>query len=193
MDHTQSQSGQGSDLWLEEHWLENQVRKRYPELVRPLMDAMESCSRVSPVRPVSQKGLAPLIAAATSDRAPLYGAATGMLGRLAEAHEAAREAVMSMATDSKWHVRFNAVLCVNERAPRSFAFTIIRIGLGDKSWRVREKAADWAFRCHFIALLPDLREARKQESNQSARACMDYSIEHLVRERSATSRKRLRV
>jgi HEAT repeat protein len=190
---TQSQGVQPSDLWLEEHWLETHVRKRYPELVRPLMDAMKTFSRVSRKRLVALDALTPLIAAATNDRAPLRDAATGMLGRLAEAHEAARQAMMNMATDANWQVRFNAVLCVNEQAPRSFSLTIIRQGLCDKSWRVREKAADWALRCHFIELLPDLREARKQESNQSARACMEYAIESLVRERTAGNRKRSRV
>ena len=193
MDHTQSQGGQHSELWLEEHWLENHVRKQHPELVRPLMDAMKTFSRASRERPVALTALAPLIAAATSDRAPLHDAATGMLGRLAEAHEAARQAMMNMTADSNWRVRFNAVLCVNERAPRPFSLTIIRSGLCDKSWRVREKAADWALRCHFVELLPDLREARKQEANQSARACMEYSIESLVRERTAANRKRARV
>ena len=68
----------------------------------------------------------------------------------------------------------------------------VRGGLADSSWRVREKASDWASRCGFVELLPELRKARLQERNESVRECLEYSISQLVREQSARNKKAMR-
>ena len=155
------------------------LRKRCPELEEPLLAAIDAFDAVQSGHKVSEARIVPLVAAASSERVPLYENATNLLGRLIPAHEIARRAVARMAKDSQAHVRFNAVLCIPESNPGLFGRDIVREALVDSSARVREKAADWASRCRMRDLLPDLRERLKAETNEKVRRGLAYSIEEL--------------
>jgi hypothetical protein len=162
-----------------EPWIDSYLRKRYPELERPLLDAVQAYDEMDSSAIVDPTRLKPLLDAASSARAPLYENATHLLGDLAVIHEAARHAVIEMASNSTAQVRFNAILCVDKAAPRSFALHVVRNGLTDGSARVREKAADWAYRCSLHELTPDLVTALQRESNANAKSCIGFALEKL--------------
>ena len=159
--------------------MDSYLRKRYPELERPLLAAIDAFDNIQAGGPSDGHHLQPLVDAASSDRVPLYENATTLLRRLALTQSNAREVISKMATDSRAHVRFNAVLCISETAPGSFGREIVSKALLDSSSRVREKAADWAVRCSMRDLLPDLREALKRESSTKVKQCLEYSLKAL--------------
>jgi hypothetical protein len=163
-----------------EPWIESYLRKRFPELELPLLNAVRAYDAVEADLGVDPTLLKPLLEAASNARVPLYENATELLGALAVNHEAARQAVIEMASNSKAQVRFNAILCVNESAPRSFALQIVRNRLYDNSARVREKAADWAYRCRLNELVPDLTVALEQESSANAKSCIRFALDGLA-------------
>jgi hypothetical protein len=167
-----------------EPWLETYLRRRFPELERPLVEAISAFDEIVSGKPVDTERLQRLVDAASSDRVPLYENGTELLGRLAQTHDAARQAVKKMAADSKAQTRFNAILCVSDSAPRDFALAVVRNGLLDDSARVREKAADWALRCHLSELVPQLRAALKKESNINAISCIELALQQLRRGRA---------
>ncbi|MDO8458138.1 MAG: hypothetical protein Q7T07_14650 [Burkholderiaceae bacterium] len=159
--------------------MDSYLRKRCPELERPLLAAIDAFDEIQSGGPSDKHHLKPLVDAASSDRVPLYENATNLLARLALTEPRARDAISEMAKDSQAHVRFNAVLCVSESVPGSFGRTIVSNALLDPSSRVREKAADWASRCSMKDLVPELREALKREPSEKSRRCLEYSIKAL--------------
>lgn len=163
-----------------ELWIESYLRKRFPELELPLLNALKAYDAVEAGMLVDEPLIAPILEAASSTRIPLYESATELLGALAANHEVARRAVIDMASNSKAQVRFNAILCVNESVPRSLALQIVRNGLYDKSARVREKAADWAYRCRLNELVPDLRVALEQASCANVKSCIKFALDDLA-------------
>lgn len=167
-----------------EPWLEAYLRKRFPELERPLIEAIDAFDELASGTPIETDRLKPLVFAASSDRSPLYENATELLGQLAVKHDAARQAVEGMAVNSKAQVRFNAIICVNASWPRKAALEILRNRLRDSSSRVREKAADWALRYGMKELVPELTAALRNESNSKARSCIDFALQQLRRSRS---------
>jgi hypothetical protein len=161
-------------------WIEGYLEKRHPELVEPLLSAIEAFDAVANGGPANFQTLAPLMDAARSARVPLYENATALLSRLALRSEYVQKAVVEMAVDPRAHVRFNAILCLGEsHRPPEFALKLVEGRLRDDSARVREKAADWALRCRMATLLPALRVALRSESNDRTRDCIAYTVQEL--------------
>jgi hypothetical protein len=119
------------------------------------------------------------VEAASSSRRPLYENAIGLLVKLTEQFAEARQAVVSMAQDSRSHVRFNAILCLGKSTPRALTLQLIRQCLRDKSARVRQKAADWAGRLRVREIVPDLEQAKSKESYAKARESIAFNLQLL--------------
>src|SRR5262249_14929798 len=129
-----------------EPWLRDYLRKRQPDLEPQLLAAIDAYDTIQEEKRLDAGLLAPIVAAASSSRRPLYENATELLGKLTGEYAIARDSVEGMAVDSRSHVRFNAILCLKKTTPIDFTLRIIRRGLRDKSANVRGKAADWAGR-----------------------------------------------
>jgi len=161
-------------------WIDRYLRKRYPELEAPLLRALDAFDSIAAGTPISEDALAPLLEAAKSTRVPLFENATTLLAKLADRDEFVREAVAEMAADPRAHVRFNAILCITQNDhPSEFGIRLVEARLSDESARVREKAADWALRCHMVELLQALKLALRSETNKSARECIAYTVQEL--------------
>jgi hypothetical protein len=117
-----------------------------------------------------------IVEAASDPHRPCYEIATDFLDKLTRNYGPAREAVEKMATDPRQHVRFNAILCIAESAPRPFQLRLLRQGLRDKSSRVRWKAADWAGRLRLADLVPELEDAFAAEKNSRARSTIEFNL-----------------
>ena len=96
-----------------------------------------------------------------------------LLGSFAERQPEAQALILEMANASVAHVRFNAILCLNERCPESLVMQVIPSSLKDKSKKVRCKAADWARNFKIDALLPMMEQALSLES--------DLEVQHVLR------------
>jgi hypothetical protein len=122
-----------------EPWLRDYLRKRQPDLVPPLLAAIDAFDAIQDENRLYESLLAPIVGAASSSRRPLYENATVFLGKLTTEYALARESVEKMAVDSRSHVRFNAILCLENATPLDFTLRLLRQGLRDKSAKVREQ------------------------------------------------------
>ncbi len=159
-----------------EPWLQDYLRKRYPELEPAMLAAIEAFDSIKSTRRTTPDLLAPIVEAASSSRRPLYENATGFLAVLTGEHDEARTAVAEMAVDPRSHVRFNAILCLAKVTPLQFTLRLIRQGLRDKSASVRRKAADWAGRLRIQEVVPELEEALEKEANRKAKDTIEFDL-----------------
>ena len=153
------------------------VLKRHPDVKRPLLaaiDAYESCRKR---KTITREMLAPIVSAALSNRAALWGSSTDFLAELTWKHRAAREAVQEMAASRDGKARFNAVLSVGRGAPRGFRVAVLRPLIADRSSEVRWRAAESAVWVHDLPeLLPDLERALASETNRKAKQTIDWAV-----------------
>jgi hypothetical protein len=172
------------------------VLKRYPDVKRPLLasiDAYESCRGR---KTITHDMLAPIVAAASSKRSPLWGSSTDFLAEFTWKHPEARDAVRKMAASRDAKARFNAVLSIGRGAPREFRVGVLRQLIGDKSAAVRWRAAESAAWVHDLAeLLPDLQVALAAETNLKTKQTLDHAVRILrdgyIGEREQNGRWRL--
>jgi hypothetical protein len=159
-----------------ESWLRDYLQKRQPDLVPPLLAAIDAYDTIQEENRLDAGLLAPIVAAASSSRRPLYENVTEFLGKLTTEYALARQSVETMAVDSRSHVRFNAILCLTKTTPLDFTLRIIRQGLRDKSATVRGKAADWTGRLRLRQVVPDLEAAFAVEKNTKARETIEFEL-----------------
>jgi hypothetical protein len=159
-----------------EPWLRDYLRKRQPDLEPQLLAAIDAYDTIQQENRLDAGRLAPIVAAASSSRRPLYENAAEFLGKLTGKYALARESVEKMAVDSRSHVRFNAILCLKKATPLDFTLRIIRQGLRDKRANVRGKAADWAGRLRIREVVPDLEAAFAVEKNKKARETIEFEL-----------------
>jgi hypothetical protein len=140
--------------------------------------------------------LAPVVAAASSKRAALWGSSTDFLAEFTREHPAARDAVREMAARRDAKARFNAVLSIGRGAPRDFRIGVLRQLIGDKSAAVRWRAAESAAWVHDLSeLLPDLERVLAAEKNVKTKRTLDDAVRILrdghIAEREPDGRWRL--
>lgn len=104
-----------------------------------------------------------------------YGGWT-LLGSFAEFQPEAQALILEMANASVAHVRFNAILSLNERCPESLVMQVISSSLKDKSKKVRCKAADWTRNFKIDALLPMMEQALSVESDREVQQVLSAEI-----------------
>lgn len=152
------------------------LRARYPELEPSLQSAINAFDAIKQYKRINDDLLAPILAAASSSRVPLYENAATFMQTLTGQFALACDAVLGMAEDSKSHIRFNAILCLGKLTPRSLTRHVLRQGLRDKSSRVRTKAADWTGRLRTRELVPDLEEAMVRETHEGTKETIDFNL-----------------
>jgi hypothetical protein len=157
-------------------WLRDVLQPRYPELVAPLVAAIEALDLYRSGTPLTEKLLQPIVAAASSSRRPLYENATSFLGSITETQSLAIEAVVKMSKSKDATLRFNAILCLKECTPSDVTLQILRQALIDKSSRVRKKAADWAGRLRLKTLVPELESAAAIEQHTGTRTTILFEL-----------------
>jgi hypothetical protein len=159
-----------------EPWLRDYLRKRQPDLEPQLLAAIDAYDTIQEEKRLDAGLLAPIVAAASSSRRPLYENATELLGKLTGEYAIARDVVEGMAVDLRSPVRFNAILCLKKTTPLDFTLRIIRQGLRDKSANVRRKAADWAGRLRIRQVVPELEAAFAVEKNNKAKETIEFEL-----------------
>lgn len=149
------------------------LRKEWPDLVDPLLDALSSVSRRAPLAPA---GLAALNAALTSSRTALYETASYIAQDASGLDAKTVDLIIGLSKHQKAFARRNAILCLGEETPAAMTLEVIAHGLNDKSALVRIKAADWALRMRLGQALPMMASAICNEKHAEARSVMEYSL-----------------
>ncbi len=157
-------------------WINSFVEPRYPELAAPFRMAINAYERIISKNKIDPDDLKTITDIIRSPRIILWLNGTELLADLTIDYPEARNEVAILAKDPKARIRFNAVLSVIAGTPKEFGLEILKNALVDKSARVREKAADWAFRNCFWELLPELEQACETEENKTTRFTMEYCI-----------------
>jgi hypothetical protein len=157
-------------------WVERYLRPRYPELVAPLMAAVDAFDAIQDRGELSQGNLGILVEAACSSRRPLYENVCGFMAHLTARWPEATAAILQMSKSPKAQIRFNAILCLGRDTPSDVVDAILKGGLRDKSARVRSKAADWAGRLRNKRLVTELGAALTAEKNRRARSTIEFEL-----------------
>ena len=165
-----------------ERWLTEVIAPSSPELLPLIHAVMDAADRIDEQGSVTEANLEAIVRGVRSSRRPLYEYASDVVGHLTADFEEFRTIVRELAEDKSAQVRFNAILCLDERTPPELCEQILRSKLLDRSTKVRSKAADWILRLHLEALVPDLEMAISQETKEKVRSSMEFSL-GLVRDK----------
>lgn len=148
-----------------------------PDVVPSLLQALEFiATRTQPTTTV----ISDLMKAISSHRVPVYETTSYILGELAIYSPLALDAVVALTGARDSRIRHNALLCLTEEWPEAVVHKILENALRDKSGRVRRKAADWAGRLQFHALLPAMQIAANNERNAETRDVMGAELFRLT-------------
>ncbi len=146
----------------------------------PLMRAaIEAFDSIQLGKCITPELLQPIIEAASDSRILLYDITIGFLQQLTEKYEEACDAVVKMAKNRRYQCRFNAIISIGKQSPLEFKLRILRQGLGDKSSKVRGKAADWIGRLRLKELVPELEEAFAVETKTSTKDTIEFNLKLL--------------
>jgi hypothetical protein len=159
-----------------ESWMQDYLRRRYPELEAPLRAAIHAFDTIQETKCVTPELLAAIVGAASSSRRPLYESATTLVSELTGQFPEAQEAIVTMARNPHSHVRFNAILCIGKSTPEPVSIQLLRESLRDNSAKVRGKAADWIGRMRLRELISDLEDASQREKNVNAKKTIDFEL-----------------
>ncbi|WP_442909339.1 HEAT repeat domain-containing protein [Ideonella sp. BN130291] len=126
--------------------------------------------------PLSSSALASLRAALSSSRTLLYETASYVLADALAFDPQAIDLLVDLSKSQKATERFNAILCLSEKTPQATSLDVITKSLGDRSSKVRIKAADWVLRLGLTPALPALKKALSTEQHSEARRTMEFSL-----------------
>ena len=146
------------------------------DLAPALLQAVESLCNETPPGALAIDATAQAV---SSHRVPVYETASYILGDLAVYDSRAMAALIELSRSSDARVRHNALLCLTEEMPNEVTVEVINRALGDRSSRVRRKAADWAGRLRLSAVLPVLKAALATEQHEETRDVMAFEVERL--------------
>ena len=162
-----------------ERWFSERSGPRKPKDEASLLAAADAFDSIQKRRKVTPQLLEPIVAACAWPPTSLSANASRFLSILANQYVEAGHAVEMMASDGRWQVRFNAVLCARKEAPVDLNVKILRIALRDKSARVRGMAACHAGILEIQELICDLEQALKCEKDPKAKDSIDFELKLL--------------
>ena len=155
-----------------------QLDLEWPQLAKSLGGAL---SAITAREALSDESLSALSEAASSKRQAVSELASYLLGIASTYEPQAAALILKLSSDSRVHIRHNAILCLVEETPPSISLDVIRRTLFDKSSRVRIKAADWVLRLRLAAAIPLLERAIDAESHRQTLSAMAFTLD-LVRD-----------
>src|SRR6476619_3965285 len=136
-------------------WLDEVLKE--PEKRKLAFAALDAFDQLENVATISPDKLVPIIEAASCRFAPVWEIGADLLNHLAVRHQEARDAIRNMLHDRTADVRFQAItLLGSSKIPVSFAASLIRLGLRDRSYVVRGRVAEAACQLGLTELIPDL-------------------------------------
>lgn len=131
-------------------------------------DASEAAGRILP------EELARIVDAVADSRAGVWANGADLLALAMERWEAARREFIKLLNHSKAHVRFAALCSLKANLPRDLIDVSIRQGLGDKSAKVRWKAAGQASTLNCRHLLSDIDAAIRIEKSSKTLSSLQF-------------------
>jgi len=158
-------SGSETDSWVREY-----LQPRFPELVKPFLDALDLCRRAHSSGALTAMDAQKLLAHARSTRTPLGENAAAFLGELCDSQSAACEVVRTLASSSRVHERVNALVALDSCQAGELHVEILASALADRSARVRALAADKVVGHGVKSLIAELDSAIAREKDSKLRA-----------------------
>jgi hypothetical protein len=164
-----------------EKWIEEYLKPRYPELVKPFREARAAFLEITSTGHIRKYLLDAIVATVSSARRPLADSTVEDLGSLTSRFQEARDAVAEMSRSSEMHVRFNALRCIHMNSPIEFRSELLRHGLQDRSKEVRRLAGYEIRMLRELELIPALERTADAESDPQVQAELIFNL-RLVRD-----------
>jgi HEAT repeat protein len=156
-------------------WIDEYLEE--PHKRRLALEALDAFERLENATRVSANQIVPILDAAKCRFVRVWEIGADSLNRLAVRHPSAQDALGIMLRDRNADVRFQAIALLGiSSLPQSFAESLVRIGLNDKSYQVRGKVAEAACQLGLRALVPQLKESLNVEKHAIARQSLEFAI-----------------
>ena len=173
-----SESSQASDDKYR-GWVTVYLKPKYPELVKPFLEALRLYEAAKKRGAVTQQALEKLLERAGSSRTPLGENVAAMLGDLYEVDDSAGAAIRALATGRTLHERINALVALDSCHTTELHAELLPSLLADRSGRVRALAADKIVGHGMLELLEKLKLAHQNESSSGVKEELGADIEYL--------------
>jgi len=159
-----------------EQWFAKRRGPRHIEDERASLEAADAYDEICRSGKLSQPLVKILLNAVESPRALVWNCGVDLLKKLMKTWPEIALEILQVQKNSSSTVRFNAMCCVDDSMPRQTATEMIEMGLGDKSGRVRWKAAQQAEWLNVSDAIPLLTQAVEAEKNAKVRASLQHSL-----------------
>ena len=157
-------------------WFEKRRGPRAPEDEAALLRVADAYDLVIERGQLTRDLLEVIVDGVSHQRALVWENSSDLMMKLSEAWPEAAEAILSMCGGRQAQVRFAALCSLGPGTPASITDAAIRIGLLDRSSRVRWKAAQRAFDLHRNPLIREMEAALVAEPDTKARSEIDLSL-----------------
>jgi hypothetical protein len=166
---------------IEESWVRDYLRPRFPELVAPYLEALQITEQAKLKGELSRAALETLLVHAKSRRTPLGVNVAGMLGSLYEVHSHVGEAIRALACGGSVHERINALVALDSCSTAKLHVELFAAALTDRSARVRALAADKIVGHGIGELHEQLEAAHQREAKPGLKAELATQVEWLTK------------
>ncbi len=175
---TLTSQGPGS---VEQSWVRDYLRPRYPELVAPYLEALRITEESKRKGKVSATALETLLLHARSHRTPLGENVAAMLGGLYDMDSRVGEAIRALASGGSVHERINALVALDSCCTAKLQVELFAVALTDRSARVRALAADKIVGHGIGELREQLEAAYQREKKPELKAELATQVEWLTK------------
>ncbi len=165
---------------IEESWVRDYLRPRYPELVAAYLEALQIAEESKLKGEVRPDALKKLLVHAKSRRKPLGENVATLLGSLYEVDSHVGEAIRALAKGGAVHERINALVALDSCLTSRLHVELYAAALTDRSARVRALAADKIVGHGIVALREQLEAAHKSETKPDLKVELATQIEWLT-------------
>jgi hypothetical protein len=159
-----------------ENWIKDYLKPRFPGLVKDFRACLRGYEWIKTNKRIDRTHLNSVIRAASSSRVTLSATATDFLKDLSARYPEVCEAILKMVNDRRWFVRSSALLSVGRETPRDLVITILKMGLRDRSTRVRGLAAWQVQSLHISEMITGLEDQNEIEPNPEVKYTIDMNL-----------------
>jgi len=164
---------------VDEDWIDEYLRPRFPELVAPYIQAQKAISESRLSQCIEQENRTILLRACSSSRRPLSENVAQMLGHLDSKVKSVDEVIRDLFESKLACARISAIIALGCRKIANIHKEILPRALRDRSNKVRQLAADLIGELKLTEFAPLLQKAAPFERDKGAQETLLFEANML--------------
>lgn len=138
--------------------------------------ALDCFERLAKEDHIQRNDLEPLVAASRHPHIFVWDIGTVFLVKLAVTDATARDVITELVGDKKANVRNSIIWALKGELPREFLLQTLRVGLSDRSKKVRQQAIKVSDMLRVNELVPELQEMLETEQDREVQRTLQFHI-----------------